>query len=209
MNIYLDIETIPCQKKEFIHQVNKDDAKSEEKYRKTALDGSFGEVFCISYAIDDMSTITISPVGIKTYSEEFLLESFFENISEEVMRFNNRRHTSIMSDPHKFIGHNVQFDLRFLYQRSIINGIKPSIALHQDSKPWDGKTIDTMAMWCGYGNKISLDNLCKALGIEGKGDLDGSKVWDYVKEGRYAEVAEYCAADVERVRQVYKRMIFL
>lgn len=242
MNIYLDIETIPCQKQEFIDEkelkIKEGDIKAEEKYRKTALDGSFGEIVCICYAIEDqpirfsnryfieyksqlrivgeIAGFTVNEDNISKLEESYisssekeLISMFFEDISKDIMEFNNRKHTHIMSDSHKFIGHNISFDLRFLYQRSVINGVKPSINLYQDSKPWDGKTVDTMTLWSGYGNKISLHNLCKALGIEGKDDLDGSKVWDYVKEGRIDEVAKYCAKDVERVREVYKRIMFL
>ena len=46
------------------------------------------------------------------------------------------------------------------------------------------------------------------LNIEQKGDIDGSKVWKAVQDGRIDEVAEYCAKDVERVRAIYKRMNF-
>jgi len=40
-------------------------------------------------------------------------------------------------------------------------------------------------------------------------DIDGSKVWQYVQDGKIREVAEYCAKDVERTRQIYKRMNFM
>jgi len=33
-------------------------------------------------------------------------------------------------------------------------------------------------------------------------------VWDFVADGRIAEVAEYCKGDVERVRAVFRRLIF-
>ena len=62
--------------------------------------------------------------------------------------------------------------------------------------------------WAGVGNRVSLDKLCKALGLPGKGEIDGSKVWDYVRDGRIAEVADYCADDVRKVWAVYRRMTF-
>lgn len=33
-------------------------------------------------------------------------------------------------------------------------------------------------------------------------------VWDFVRAGRIADVATYCAGDVERVRAIHKRMTF-
>ena len=112
----------------------------------------------------------------------------------------------------QIIGHNVSaFDLRFLVQRSMILGVKPHPVLARAAacKPWEtDRVYDTMVQWAGVGNRISLDKLCKALGIPGKGDLDGSKVWDYVQAGRIAEVADYCADDVRKVWAVYQRMTF-
>ncbi len=54
-----------------------------------------------------------------------------------------------------------------------------------------------------------MAKICKALGIDGKGDIDGSKVWDYVQAGRIAEVAEYCKGDISRTLAMYKRFNFL
>ncbi len=111
------------------------------------------------------------------------------------------------------VGHNVaSFDLRFLVQRYIINGIRPHpvIARAAQAKPWESdKVFDTMVQWAGAGNRISLDKLCLGLGIPSpKGDLDGSKVWEWVQAGRIAEVADYCGRDVEAVQAVYQRMTF-
>ena len=66
-----------------------------------------------------------------------------------------------------------------------------------------------MTEFAGYNNRISMNDLCLALGIDGKGDdIDGSKVWDFVQQGKIAEVAEYNKADVVRTRAIYNRMTF-
>jgi predicted PolB exonuclease-like 3'-5' exonuclease len=75
-----------------------------------------------------------------------------------------------------------------------------------DAKPYDDVVLDTMVLWSGIRDYVSLDNLCFSLGIATKGDLDGSRVWDYVQDGRWQEVAEYCADDVERARLIYQRI---
>ncbi len=71
-------------------------------------------------------------------------------------------------------------------------------------------------MWAGLRDKISLDRICKALGIQAKGEdlpegeyIDGSLVWEFVKRGEIEKVAAYCKADVIRCREVYKRINFL
>ncbi|MNT91954.1 putative 3'-5' exonuclease related to the exonuclease domain of PolB [compost metagenome] len=65
-----------------------------------------------------------------------------------------------------------------------------------------------MTQWAGHGNRISLDNLCTALGLPGKGEIDGSQVYDYWKAGRIAELIAYCADDVHKAREVHRRMTF-
>jgi hypothetical protein len=79
--------------------------------------------------------------------------------------------------PH-FIGHNIGWDLKFLWQRSIINNIKPPIRIPWRDAVWSGKYTDTMTLWVGPRDTISLTNLCKILGIEMEDEIDGSQVWD-------------------------------
>ena len=56
---------------------------------------------------------------------------------------------------------------------------------------------------------MSQNNLCKALGIEGKpGDIDGSKVWDFYKAGKIDRIEEYNRHDVETVEKIYNRINF-
>jgi len=110
------------------------------------------------------------------------------------------------------VGHNVAaFDLRFLIQRHIVNGIKPHqlIRLAAEAKPWEKeKVYDTMLQFAGVGNRISLDKLCTALGLPGKGDISGADVWPMVQAGKLEDVAEYCKDDVRKTRDVFKRMTF-
>jgi len=207
----LDIETIPTQAKEIrdhvVGQIGapknyKDpvkikqyiEAAEDEIWRKTALAGTFGEVWCISWAVDQGQPLVVTRQSLED-PEEKLLEEWYDIISYG---------QEGLGTP-TWIGHNVRWDLRFLWQRSMVRGIRPSVDLAIDSKPWDDTVRDTMLMW-DPKNYTSLDNLCLALGLEGKGDIDGSKVWDAVQEGRWEEVAEYCRQDVERARQVYQRI---
>jgi len=230
MNIYFDIETVPAQspaaiellKKDIETEISaikspgnyKDEAKiaeyikiktdeitaaADEKYRKTSFDGGMGQICAISFAVDDMHPYNI-------YQEDWTKES--EIIHEFYGYLDDYYNPS--TDPRPvFIGHNVVgFDLRFLFQRSVMLGIKPPLFVPFQAKPWDQSVFDTMVAWAGVGNRVSMDKLCKIFGIESKGELDGSKVWDYVQAGKIEEVAEYCGKDVERTRAIYKRLTF-
>jgi predicted PolB exonuclease-like 3'-5' exonuclease len=112
--------------------------------------------------------------------------------------------------PCRMIGHNsLGFDRPFLRARSIVLKEQLPVWMTRPLKPWDAVDSDTMLMWTGGqpGKTISLDRLCRALGLEGKRDgMDGSEVWDACKAGRHADVVAYCAADVARTRACWERM---
>ena len=173
----------------------------DSAYRKTSFDGAFGQVCVIGFAINDEPAITL--FNTDWQDERTLLENFACCLTSDI------EHKDFVT----VVGHNVaSFDLRFLMHRYIVNGIRPHSVISRaaQAKPWESdKVFDTMVQWAGVGNRIKLDKLCKALNVPTpKGELDGSKVWDYVNAGRIEEVAAYCKKDVEATRQVYKRMTF-
>lgn len=241
-HLFLDIETIPAQRQDVIDEICADkllalesalasikppgnykkqetidewmateapkaaqalrdafEADVDSAYRKTGLDGAFGQICVIGWALDD------GPVHSINGMNEYGLLSIFNKLLNQIPPTNQRAIT--------VVGHNVaSFDLRYLVQRSIVNGIKPHaiIRASAQAKPWESdKVFDTMTQWAGVGNRISLDKLCKALNIPTpKSDLTGATVWDFVKAGRLAEVAEYCQKDVEATRQVFQKLTF-
>lgn len=221
MNLFLDIETIPTARddvRKYIaatvkppatmskaETIAKWEAESkagaiEEAVAKTGLDGSFGQICVIGWAFDDDAPETI----FSDSSERDVLGLFSQAMSR--IQLTEQYETAV-------VGHNVSsFDLRFLVQRFIVNGIRPPLVIQRaaQAKPWEmEKVFDTMVQWAGVGSRISLDKLCLALGIESpKGDMDGSQVAAYVAAGRIAEVAAYCQRDIEATRAVHRRMTF-
>lgn len=177
---------------------------AEAEWRKTSFDGGRGEICTIAWALEDgpIQSIQRTPAIKET---DFLIEFYCQASSSC-----DDKHRQML----RFIGHYVKdFDLRFLFQRSVICGVRPRFPLPHDARPGSDAVYDTMTAWAGYGNRISLDKLCGILGIATKGseigeEIDGSKVWDFYRDGRYSEIELYCKADVERVRQVYQRLTF-
>lgn len=218
MNIVFDIETIPCQSAEFIADIAKDikapgniklaesiakweaenkQSSIDEAVAKTSFDGALGQICCIGWAIDDQPVKSVATVGC----EETMLKTFFADLSES---YNGSRNMQPV-----FIGHNVSsFDLRFLFQRAVILGVRPPAFIPFNAKSWDAHIFDTMTYFAGFGNRISLDKLSKALGLEGKQGITGADVWPMYKAGKIKEIATYCEHDVELTRQVYKRLTF-
>ena len=218
-HITLDIETIPCQRqdvRDYIATTVKPPAtfkKAEsiaEWYREqgpaaieaevnqTSLSGTFGQVVCVGIAFGDDA-----PYSLSGLNECDVLDAL--NSAMDLVPQKDWYSTCI-------VGHNVSaFDLRFLVQRYMVNGIKPHqiIARAAQAKPWEtDKVYDTMIQFAGAGQRISLDKLCLALSLERKGDISGADVWPMVQAGRLAEVAAYCEHDVKITRDVFCCMTF-
>ena len=236
MNIYFDIETIPAQSERDIAYLREEsdreiaaikapsnykdevkiaeyiatkraevEASFDDRYRKTSFDGAMGQIVCISYAVDDGEPINLYASQWAT-SEKAIIKSFYDSIKLNYSPNSNQRPV--------FIGHNIiGFDLRFLFQRSVMLNIKPPMIIPFKAKPWDDSVFDTMTAWAGVGNRVSLAKLCKVFDLDAKGteigdEIDGSKVWDFVREGRIEDVAKYCGGDVVRTRAIHKRLTF-
>lgn len=199
-NLYLDIETIPApqEKRAVLKEIHhkkilggrKVSDDFEEYLAATSFDGAFGQIICIGYAQDD------KPVEVFYGEEKQILEDFW----------------SKAKDATRFIGFNVMdFDLRFIYQRSVVGGIRPSQNL-SFARYRNDPIYDIMWEWRKWAREpsVSLDTLAKALDIPSSkgGDIEGKNVWKAYQQGRITEICEYCKKDVEVTRAIYKKMIF-
>lgn len=201
--LFLDIETLPAEELqhgvlEEIYKKKTSEGKKvaltfESFLKNTAFDGTFGRIFCISVAVND------EPAKCLSGDEKKILEDFWD----------------IAKDVDLFVGHNIfDFDLRFILQRSVILGVKPTKTDRELSfaRYRNEPIFDTMYEWSKWNtyNKISLDMLARALGLPSpkEGELDGSRVYEYYKKGKFDEICNYCNADVEVTRQIYKKMTF-
>ena len=191
--IFLDIETVPTdpslQENGLLEaQIQLNEA---ELLKKLSLSAVTAKIICICYAIEP-------PVGCEVQAlqgeETEIINAFWK----------------LAADCNLFVGHNIlDFDLRFIYQRSIIHQIKPSRDL-PFARFRNAPIYDTMQEWSKWGREhASLDTLSKALSIPSpKESLDGSKVYPYYRAGKLAEIVEYCKRDVDSTRQVYRRLTF-
>ena len=206
MNVFLDIETIPAKesdkkaaldlvlkkKQRYGKEVDLGRESMEQLYRDTAISGDFGRIFCIGYALED------DKIQIISGDEKKILKEWW----------------MVAAKGDCFIGHNIMdFDLRFIYKRSIVNKIKPSFKhLNLSFARYRNSPIfDTMKEWEKWSNSyIALDALAKILQLPSSkdGGIDGSQVFDFFLAGKYEKIYEYCKKDVELTRQVYNRMLF-
>jgi DNA polymerase elongation subunit (family B) len=224
--LYFDIETLPAdessyeklkylydRKKNKKSKSKKEDDEDEhdeeeegnskgleEFIGKTGFDGGFGQILCIAYAIDN------GPLEVlcNDKNEKKTLEQFWD----------------IAKGCDLFVGHNViSFDFRFIMQRSIVLGVKPTWQNKDMRSPKylsfaryrNFPIFDTMSEWVCWGeNKnSSLEHVALALDIPTPKDgIDGSEVARVYKEGGIDKICDYCKRDVDVTRRVYKRMVF-
>lgn len=213
-NIYLDIETIPNQSPEYRAEVRKNitapaqykkpesiaawieengDSATDEIVAKTSFDPALGHICCIGMAgeVSDPTALRMTHID----DEASMLCDFFNSLPKLGLN--------------RFIGHYISvFDLRFILCRAIVLGVRlPAKTLFpRDIKPWSDEVFDTMVAWCGPRDRISLDNLCRALNVPSpKTDFDGSMVADAWAKGQHTLIADYCMSDVEAVRNVHRK----
>lgn len=202
MKLFLDIETLPVAGnqlgiiKQFYQEVKekkgiltKPGVDFETYMRNTSFQGEFGRIFCIGYAVDDNKAECLSG------DEKEILQKFWDLARNATL----------------FVGHNIiEFDLRFIYKRSVIHGIKPSRDL-SFARYRSDPIFDTMKEWEKWASQgASLHKLSIALGLASPKEegIDGSKVYDYYLAGKQDEIIKYCIRDIKATREVYKKITF-
>ena len=215
--LYLDIETIPTDDAHLIDYVAQSvkppasmkkaetieawvrDQKEQavaDAVAKTGLDGAFGRVCAIG-----MSASGCPPECYmlnRCDGEAELLARALAMVQAYLFR----------GVPPVIVGHNITgFDLRFLTQRCMVHGVCLPSWWPRDPKPWDNTVHDTMHMWAGPREYVSLDKLCVALGVEGKDAVNGADVAGMWQRGEYEAIRSYCMDDVMRVKACHERMM--
>lgn len=210
--LFLDIETLPAEKEKLEtlrHLFDKknpefDQEKFDEFVSKTNFDGAFGRILCIGYAVDEES----AQCFYNENNERETLKQFWNLVDAISISPRNLQYPDYGV---QFVGHNVMdFDLRFIYQRSIVLGVKPPYELNF-ARYRNYPIYDTMKEWVKWANSsVGLDYLAYALDVPSSktGGIDGSQVAEFFADGKVLEIVEYCKRDVETTRGVYQKMNF-
>jgi 3'-5' exonuclease len=198
-------------------------AAADKIWRDTALDGWFGHIAIIGFAVDDEPAESITTIDVSTKSVQVLDSdhglsapvTYDVKVDVSAERLKIMAFFEFLGDERFLvIGHRVRkFDLLFLWQRCIVLGIRPPYWLvrAKDSTRYQSDCIADTSEMCGttLSNKPfgpSLDHLCQALGIPTKNDITGATVWDEICKGNIKGVAGYCRWDVRRARSVWRKV---
>ncbi len=221
VEIFIDCETIPTQRADIQARcvagigppgqykkpesiahwwASEGEEKKAEAIHATCLNGTWGEVVCIGFAINDEPVEVISQIG----SECTLLQNFATLLDKQAERGARSNTWPIVAT---WVGHNIaDFDLRFLWQRCKLLGIHMPFQFPLER--YSRRVYDTMREWCAFGNRVSQSDLELAFGIPRTDPLKkgGADVWRAYQEGRIDDIREHCRVDVENVRAIYRRM---
>ena len=186
-------------------------AEEERVYQLGSLNATSGRVLSIAVHIGPVPGFEIEGLTSNQSEHAFGIDED-GNEQEEAQALKD--FLALMSDFDPecdlLVGHNVvNFDLPFIFQRCLANNIavKPFIDLSEFRVQG---VYDTMrGWWLGGRNRVALDDIAWALGIESSktGEVEGSKVFESYQAGKLAEIREYNLNDVRVTRKVYERMI--
>ncbi|HXI23329.1 MAG TPA: ribonuclease H-like domain-containing protein [Pyrinomonadaceae bacterium] len=186
-------------------------AEEERVYQLGSLNATSGRVLSIAVHVGPIPGLEIEGLTGNQSEHAFGIDAE-GNEQEEAQALKD--FLALMSDFDPecdlLVGHNIiNFDLPFIFQRCLANNIavKPFIDLSEFNVRG---VYDTMRRWwLGSRNRVALDDVAWALGIESSktGEVEGSKVFDLYQAGKLAEIREYNLNDVRVTRKVYERMV--
>lgn len=229
MQIIFDIETIPSQRpgaRELARATIKPpgtlkkaesiaawwlteaDAAAEDTYRKQSLDGGLaGEIISLA-AVTDCGKQWVM-CRTQDQGEAALLTAFGAKVSDWI-----DEEAKCAAGGYNFpcdpfmAAHNASFDLGFLWRRCVVTGVRLPFKVPAPSARAGKDYGDTMTMWAGYGQRVSLDALCRALDVPSPkdGGIDGAGVYDAWLAGQYDDIAAYNLRDAVATAEVWHRL---
>jgi 3'-5' exonuclease len=159
---------------------------------KGALDAMTGRVVCVGMLIDDGREA--KEITFAGEDEVRIITGFWD----------------ALKPGDAVVGHNVlDFDIRFLQQRSWILGIQPSRTL-DTRRYYTADVIDTLQLWTNWtGNTkgVTLDALGSALGC-GRKTGEGARVAEWWAVRDIDSIKRYCGDDVRLTYRVYCRLTY-
>ncbi len=201
-----DIETGPVnadklqdQMPEFTAPANYKDEEKIARYieeqqkkwiEKVALDASTGRVIAIGVKDSEGNTVIEEEHFMP---EKDLLQWFWNEVT--------RTHADTT-----WVGFNSNnFDLPFLFRRSLVYGIQPGYAF-RESRYWPARFLDLLEVWaCGSREqRISLNKMAKLLGVGGKSG--SGKMFAELYSTNRKSALEYLKHDLNLTEAVLKRM---
>ena len=184
-------------------------AEEEEAYRMGSLAATSGRILSIAVHVGPVPEIE----GSRSDETEHVFGISPDGLEQPELQA-LRQFLTLMSDfdpeTDEIVGHNVlAFDLPFIFQRCLVNNLAGAPFVNLSEYNPRGVYDTMLRWWLGTRNRVSLDDLAWALGLQSSKteEVDGSQVFDLYHTGKLAEIREYNLNDVRLTRKVYERMV--
>lgn len=206
MYLYLDIETIPLgepdptqvrvpanyKDPEKIYAYQAENA--ERIWREGSLDPMRGRVCAVAMAVDDApveATVFAEERDALSWISDFCLCDAGGGYGDVLITYNGNR-----------------FDRPFLAKRAAAHGLHALARHARPRTPYaPGDLMLTWLMGSREYSGQSLSAVARFFGIERPKTIDGGEILDAWQEGRWGDIVEHVADDVETLRAVHDRML--
>jgi len=218
--VVIDIETIPCHdsirslipasrssaRVPLWRRFFERDTSVHDAYLQTSLNWTFGRIVCIGLLV---AADNRPPEELAFVAPILPGDSQAESLAKEQAVL--RSFWGFVAPDDYLVGHNIlNFDLPFLWNRSLICNVCPSRALHlyHESTQF---TFDTMQVWAhwpdasGTRRYVRLSTLTQVLALPSKSGT-GSQVYDLWRRQSFNEIRSYCLNDVRIEYDLYRRL---
>lgn len=173
-----------------------------------------------------LSPFTASIISLAVYDVErktgavyFVSDTSGESFSVDAFTFKQRTEREILEDFWEgaksydtFVTFNGRtFVLPFLYHRSVMNAVKPTVDiarqrfLSKQSRPYHVDLLDELSFYGGMAHRPSLQLLCGAYKIENTSLLGGEEIEEAFSDGRFRYIAEKNMGDVQAIHKLYEK----
>jgi hypothetical protein len=176
--------------------------KFEKAIESSSLNGTRGEIYCISWAFDGQEVKNSNRGSYDPETGQFELSEAQLIAQLDQLLFPTVKQSRQL----QWVAHNIEFDMRFLWQRLALNNSPSKRLLPIEAKPWSDELFDTMKAWSGFRGYSTLQEIATALNIDIDDGIVGSEVWQCLTNGEHERVIKHCNSDIVLLRDVYRRV---
>lgn len=180
------------------HESAQDAAEAQEEdfanlKDKATLKAATSRIFAVGLQTGRDGGVVLQHPDPSEDEERKILQAIWERIENTVEQYG------------RVYGWNVGFDISFIWQRSLILGVTPSVIPTQPIW-YNDWLVDLQGVWTlDPKNYCKLNHCALALGLEPKVDLHGRLPWQVCMEDEQA-CFEYTKRDMELTWQVMEKL---